>query len=495
MHKRLILSSALALGLLATPMSIAAAEPGMVRIDTDEEITLALSAKEKKGEVFAGWDMNSDGIVDVKADEQVTISKPTTFKAVYFGSYALDVNVRVDGVRKGSTAGIATFDVVMNGKVVKSNATDYYKKWAYGTEYEITNIQTAPGYRFVGLSNRKSYGGCIPREELSGTIIDGGVNEIVLMFEEVEEEGQVVVKEVREDESNLVLWTGTLGTDWWPDNDGMAIKAYNILYKDKDGNIAIPEEAQTVVINNVELDEYEEKHATLVYAYIDPTVTNGNQNGVRYWKEIPYEYDSANHRITFTFDGFDKYTGYVTVAQGGHRQLTVDDPHGDLTWSVNNNCEWGEALVDQNGVVEAWGSFDNVEVTATDGNKSWVFLVNVCGNDIRNTHLTVNVGETFYCYGDDDMRAGWYLSSELREDGRVDYEHESGAIRDNGDGTATALRPGEYNLVIGFKYYREQEGYSMQFGRITILEDGETTNELESEPAPELELSDTYNAE
>lgn len=288
-----------------------------------------------------------------------------------------------------------------------------------------------------------------------------------------EETGSVVIKEVPASDSNFALMESSWfeSSDWFLKDDYVTLKNFMITYCDADGNIVVPPEAKTVVIENIDLSEFETTDdIVLAYTYIDPNVYNGNDNGVMYMNQIPYEYDEVNHRITFEFNGFQPYYGNIQIAQGGHRDLVIDEPHGDLTWSVNNNCPWGDCLVDQNGRVEAWGSFDNIEVTATDGEKTWTWLINVCSNSIINRNITVNVGETFYCYGYDDMRAGSYLSSEIRDDGYIDAQNECGAIGDNGDGTATALRPGTYNLVIGFKYFLTQTGYSTQFGTITIVE-------------------------
>ena len=61
-----------------------------------------------------------------------------------------DVNAKVDGVAKGTTDGVATFDVYINGSLVKDNVTDYYVQHARGTKYEVRDIQTKGCYEVVG---------------------------------------------------------------------------------------------------------------------------------------------------------------------------------------------------------------------------------------------------------------------------------------------------------------------------------------------------------
>ncbi len=90
-----------------------------------------------------------------------------------------DVNAKVDGAAKGTTDGVATFDVYINGKLVKDNVTDYYVQHAKGTTYEIKDIQIKGCYELVGASTFSgtinAATACVPEFKTKHNLIEGAV--------------------------------------------------------------------------------------------------------------------------------------------------------------------------------------------------------------------------------------------------------------------------------------------------------------------------------
>lgn len=144
---------------------------------------LAFAHSIDKSKIFKGWAEQQGGEVVYPAYQTFTLSEPTTLYAVW-GTEAeerpLDINARLNGSYRGNTSGILTFDVYIDGILVKEGATDFYKKYPVGTSYEIKNVRAAEGYDFAGVSLQRSYGGCLPNASLSGYVAAGGVNEVVL---------------------------------------------------------------------------------------------------------------------------------------------------------------------------------------------------------------------------------------------------------------------------------------------------------------------------
>lgn len=94
----------------------------------------------------------------------------------------LDVNAKVDGAAKGTLDGVATFDVYINGTLVKDNVTDYYIQHAKGTTYEIKDIQITGCYELVGAA---SFAGtlnattaCVPEFRTKHTLNEGAITTV-----------------------------------------------------------------------------------------------------------------------------------------------------------------------------------------------------------------------------------------------------------------------------------------------------------------------------
>ncbi len=90
-----------------------------------------------------------------------------------------DVNAKVDGAAKSTTDGVATFDVYINGKLVKDNVTNYYVKHPKGTKYEIKDIQIKGCYEVVGADTvsgtHNSAAACVLEFRTKHTLNDGVV--------------------------------------------------------------------------------------------------------------------------------------------------------------------------------------------------------------------------------------------------------------------------------------------------------------------------------
>ena len=154
-----------------------------LKINTSTDVIVDADA-DKDGMIFAGWALSEDGDVKYPAYQKFTVRTDTELFPVFTedsSSYALDVNARVNGRYSGNTNGIATFDVYVNGNLVKEQAVDFYKKYPAGTEFEIKNIQVSDGYTFTGVSPLKSYAGTYSTGSLSGKTA-AGITDIALSF-------------------------------------------------------------------------------------------------------------------------------------------------------------------------------------------------------------------------------------------------------------------------------------------------------------------------
>lgn len=158
----------------------------LLQINTNELVEVNASAVDPEGsQNFYGWSLDGSGDVKYPAYQKFTVDSSTTLYPVFVGydeENALDVNARVNGKYVGNTNGVATFDVLVDGQYVKESATDFYKKYPIGTEFEIVNIDTADGYTFAGVSSKSSYGGTYANGSLSGRIVSGGVTDVSLVF-------------------------------------------------------------------------------------------------------------------------------------------------------------------------------------------------------------------------------------------------------------------------------------------------------------------------
>ena len=157
----------------------------VLSVQTDEDVIVDASAHSEDGKYFAGWSLDGGETVVYPAYQRFTISQSTELFAVFSEENQeapLDVNARVNGSYRGSLNGIATFDIKIDGQIVKTSITDFYKRYPIGTSFEIVNIQVADGYIFTGVSNAKSYNGCIPADALKGRICAGGITDVSLSF-------------------------------------------------------------------------------------------------------------------------------------------------------------------------------------------------------------------------------------------------------------------------------------------------------------------------
>lgn len=157
-----------------------------LHIETSEKVLLTAGAiPSQEDKWFAGWATEENGNVVYPAYQKAEIDSPTDLYAVFTDepekSY-LDINARVDGAYRGSTSGVATFDVYIDGSLIRSAATDFYKNYPAGTEYRIENVQVEDGYTFAGMYHYRNRTGTLVSDSLTGRIMAGGVNDATLVF-------------------------------------------------------------------------------------------------------------------------------------------------------------------------------------------------------------------------------------------------------------------------------------------------------------------------
>lgn len=154
-------------------------------INTNEPVEINVGAHSGDERNFRGWAYEPNGEIISPAYQKFTVSSDTDLYAVFSDEEelrALDVNARLNGKYIGNTSGIASFDVLIDGALVKESATDFYKKYPVGTEFEITNITPAEGYVFTGVSSAKSYSGVYPAGVLHGKIVGSMTTDVALSF-------------------------------------------------------------------------------------------------------------------------------------------------------------------------------------------------------------------------------------------------------------------------------------------------------------------------
>lgn len=64
--------------------------------------------------------------------------------------YYLDLNGWLDGASVPNIDGYETVDIYIEGKIVASGVSDFYRKYPYGTNYEIKNIKVTTGHVYNG---------------------------------------------------------------------------------------------------------------------------------------------------------------------------------------------------------------------------------------------------------------------------------------------------------------------------------------------------------
>ena len=64
--------------------------------------------------------------------------------------YYLDLNGWLDGASVPNIDGYGTVDIYIEGKIVASGVSDFYRKYPYGTNYEIKNIKVTTGHVYNG---------------------------------------------------------------------------------------------------------------------------------------------------------------------------------------------------------------------------------------------------------------------------------------------------------------------------------------------------------
>ena len=70
--------------------------------------------------------------------------------------YYLDLNGWLDEASAPNIDGYGTVDIYIEGKIVASGVSDFYRKYPYGTNYEIKNIKATTGHVYNG-----TFSGCL----------------------------------------------------------------------------------------------------------------------------------------------------------------------------------------------------------------------------------------------------------------------------------------------------------------------------------------------
>ena len=134
------------------------------------EGSYSIPSATREGYTFNGWFSDKSGGTQLKKTDKVNYDGVRTYYARWtVNQYYLDLNGLLDGTSSGNISGYGTADVVINGKVVSNDVSDYYAQHPYGTTYEIKDVRATTGHTYEKVSSGT----------LSGKVGAGGKNTAV----------------------------------------------------------------------------------------------------------------------------------------------------------------------------------------------------------------------------------------------------------------------------------------------------------------------------
>lgn len=111
---------------------------------------VTLPNSSKRGYTLVSW-VDSNGVSYTPGSRYTMPIGDTTLTAQWeINKYTFDINGELDGVVLPNTKGYATFDLYVNRTKVVDDAGDYLEDLDYNTIYDIRDIRTKPGFKFLG---------------------------------------------------------------------------------------------------------------------------------------------------------------------------------------------------------------------------------------------------------------------------------------------------------------------------------------------------------
>lgn len=111
---------------------------------------ITLPNSSKRGYTLVSW-VDSNGVSYTPGSRYTMPIGDTTLTAQWeINKYTFDINGELDGVVLPNTKGYATFDLYVNRTKVVDDAGDYLEDLDYNTIYDIRDIRTKPGFKFLG---------------------------------------------------------------------------------------------------------------------------------------------------------------------------------------------------------------------------------------------------------------------------------------------------------------------------------------------------------
>ena len=163
----------------------------------------------------------------------------------------LKVSGLLDGAAADNINNYGTFDVYINGSLVKQNVTGCSEKWPKGTRYEIRNIRAADGKRFIGSSGAS----------LAGEL-NTGTTAVILSFSTLVEPGPdwIEVNEIPPgldtsiceiEYNNHYEATATVSPgSGWTQVAGSGVTTYVNAGSDYESDFALPESETRVLLGS-----------------------------------------------------------------------------------------------------------------------------------------------------------------------------------------------------------------------------------------------------
>ena len=340
------------------------AEETSLIIDTNQKVILSAGATpSNEGRFFAGWSTEKDGPIVYPAYQKAEIESSTTLFPVWESEEktgSLAVNARVNGSFREATTDIATFDVRIDGKTVRTAGTDFYKKYPAGTSFEITNVTPKEGYIFAGAYRYKVFDGCIPVGSLTGRIVAGGITDVTLVFISEDYEGNAGNVARFEPEPRIIEDVAEGDTVHYEISDRPSASAAFDHWTDYGSN-----EKQSVWTDSSYLDVNAEingrfKSSTANIAAFDIYINDelSSHNAVDYYKRWPinsrYRIEMKSVDGKYVVEGTtdvpsaDMYTpggGLEGTVREGTTEAQVVFKNRKVTLIADPVCDEGEAVV------------------------------------------------------------------------------------------------------------------------------------------------------
>ncbi len=317
----------------------------------------------RTGYSFNGWYTAASG--GTKVTSTSTISANTTLYAQWTQLVYLDLNGSKNGSSMNSISGMGTADVYVNGQKVSSGITDYYQQWPVGTKYEIKNIQSASGYKYVGAS---SYSGTLGTNRI----------DVILPFQSL----YTILYNANGGSGAPGNQTKVHGTDLTL-SSSKPTKSYKITYNANGGSVSSSSKTVSAIFNNWKATDGK------VYKPGDKYTANSATTLTAQWTN-----PTAGDLPTPTRTGYT-FNGWYTAASGGSKitststisaNTTIYAQWTQIKYTVSFNANGGSGA--PGNQTKIYGT--DLTLSSSKPAKSYKITYNANGGSVSSSSKTVS---------------------------------------------------------------------------------------------------------